>query len=102
VFRADGHDLLLDLPVTPAEAALGAMVEIPTLEHRIKVRIPPNCAAGQRLRIAGRGLPKPDTTRGDLIAQVKIVLPKNLNARERELYQQLAAASDFDPRSHLA
>lgn len=102
VFRADGHDLLLELPVTPAEAALGTMVEIPTLEQRIKVRIPAHCASGQRLRIAGRGLPKPDASHGDLIAQVKIVLPKTLSARERELYEQLAAASDFDPRIHLA
>jgi curved DNA-binding protein len=102
LFRPDGHDLLLELPVTPAEAALGASIEIPTLEHRVKIRVPANSASGQRLRIAGCGLPKPDGKRGDLIAQLKIVLPKTLNARERELYEQLASACNFDPRTHLA
>jgi len=102
LFRPDGHDLLLELPVTPAEAALGAMVEIPTLEHRIKVRVPAHSASGQRLRVAGRGLPKPDGGNGDLLVQLKIVLPKSFSARERELYEQLAAASEFNPRSHLA
>jgi curved DNA-binding protein len=102
LFRADGHDLLLELPVTPAEAALGAMVEIPTLESRIKVRVPPHSASGQRLRVAGRGLPTPDGEHGDLLVQLKIVLPKSLSPRERELYEQLAAATEFNPRTHLA
>jgi curved DNA-binding protein len=102
LFRVDAHDLLLDLPITPSEAALGAAVEIPTLEGKVKVRIPPNSQSGQRLRLAGRGLPKPGGDCGDLLAQLKIVTPTMLTERERALYEQLAAASEFNPRAHLA
>jgi curved DNA-binding protein len=102
LFRVDAHDLLLDLPITPSEAALGAAVEIPTLEGKVKVRIPPHAQSGQRLRLAGRGLPKPAGASGDLLAQLKIVTPTSLSEREKALYEQLAAASAFNPRAHLA
>jgi len=101
LFRVDGHDLLLELPITPPEAALGAAVEIPTLEGKVKLRVPPSSHSGQRLRLAGRGLPKPGTGNGDLLAILKIVTPAHLSERERSLYEQLAAASDFNPRMHL-
>jgi curved DNA-binding protein len=101
LFRVDAHDLLLDLPITPPEAALGAAVEIPTLEGKVKVRIPPSSQSGQRLRLAGRGLPKPAGGCGDLLAQLKIVTPTALTEREKALYEQLAAASEFNPRAHL-
>ncbi len=97
--RASGHDLLIDLPVTPAEAVLGTSAELPTLDGQVKLRIPPGSQSGQKLRLAGRGLPRPDGGRGDLYAAVRIVLPPALTDRERELYEQLAAASTFDPRS---
>ncbi|MGH8637814.1 MAG: DnaJ C-terminal domain-containing protein [Burkholderiales bacterium] len=101
LFRVEGHDLLLDLPITPPEAALGAAVEIPTLEGKVKLRIPPNSQSGQRLRLAGRGLPKPASGCGDLLAQLKIVTPPTLSEREKALYEQLAATSAFNPRAHL-
>jgi curved DNA-binding protein len=102
LFRVDGHDLLLDLPITPSEAALGASVEIPTLEGKVKVRVPAHSQSGQRLRLSGRGLPRPAGGNGDLLAQLKIVTPATLSERERALYEQLAAASVFNPRAHLA
>lgn len=102
VFRPEGHDLRLDLPITPAEAALGAAVEIPTLDGKVKLRIPPNAQPGQKLRLAGRGLPRPGTGSGDLYAQIQIVLPPVLSAQEKSLYEQLAACSTFDPRSRLS
>lgn len=102
LFRVDGHDLLLELPIAPWEAALGASVEIPTLEGKVKVRVPPHSQSGQRLRLAARGLPKPAGGNGDLLAQLKIVTPAALSERERALYQELAAASGFNPRAHLA
>jgi curved DNA-binding protein len=101
IFRADGHDLQLDLPVTPAEAALGAAVEIPTLEGKVRLRIPPGSQSGQKLRLSGRGLAKPGAGHGDLYARIQIVLPAALSAKEKELYQQLAACSTFDPRARL-
>lgn len=101
VFRTDGHDLTLELPLTPAEAALGAAVEIPTLEGKVKLRIPPNSQSGQKLRLTGRGLPKPGSGNGDLYAQIQIVLPPTLSAQEKALYEQLAACSTHDPRSRM-
>ncbi|HSH06251.1 MAG TPA: DnaJ C-terminal domain-containing protein [Burkholderiales bacterium] len=101
-FRAEGHDLRIDVPLAPWEAALGAAVEIPTLDARVTLKIPPGSKSGQRLRLSGRGLPKPEGGAGDLYAVLSIALPATLSARERELYEQLRDASPFDPRAHLA
>jgi curved DNA-binding protein len=101
-FRAEGHDLSIDVPLAPWEAALGASVEIPTLDSRVTLKIPPGSRSGQRLRLAGLGLPKPAGGAGDLYAVLSIALPATLSARERELYEQLRDASPFDPRADLA
>lgn len=101
-FRAEGHDLRIDVPLAPWEAALGAAIEIPTLETRVTLKIPPGSKSGQRLRLAGLGLPKPEGGAGDLYAVLSIALPATLSARERELYEQLRDASPFDPRADLA
>ena len=102
LFRAEGHDLYLDLPVAPWEAALGAEVEVPTLDGRVKVNIRPGSRAGQKLRLAGKGLPKPGDGYGDLYCVLQVAMPSVLTERERALYQELARASHFDPRAHLA
>jgi curved DNA-binding protein len=101
VYRADGHDLHLDLPLAPWEAALGASVEVPTPGGPVQMKIPAGTAAGQTLRLSGRGLPRPKGGHGDLYVNAKIVLPKTTTAQERELLQQLADASGFAPRSEL-
>jgi curved DNA-binding protein len=101
LFRANGHDLYVDLPLAPWEAVLGASVEVPTLDGAVRLKIPPGTRAGQQLRLAGRGLPKPREGAGDLYAVVQIAVPAEAGERERELYRQLAAASRFDPRSHF-
>lgn len=101
LFRSEGHDLTLDLPITPAEAALGTTVEIPTLDGKVKLRVPPNSQSGQKLRLSGRGLPKPGSGSGDLYAQLQIVLPPDLSEQEKALYAQLAACSTFAPRARL-
>jgi curved DNA-binding protein len=101
-FRADGHDLRIEVPLAPWEAALGATVEIPTLDSRVTLKIPPGSKSGQRLRLTGLGLPKPAGGAGDLYAELIIALPGTLSARERELYEQLREASQSDPRAHLA
>jgi curved DNA-binding protein len=97
-FRLDGRDLYVDVPVTPWEAALGADVEVPTLDGTARVRVPAGSSSGRRLRLRGEGFPGAGGGHGDLYATVKIMVPKRLNARERELFQQLAEASAFDPR----
>jgi curved DNA-binding protein len=102
LYRVQGHDLLLTLPVAPWEAALGASVEIPTLDGKVRLRIPPQSQSGQKLRLSGRGLPKPQSGQGDLYAELQIVVPSVLTEREKSLYEALAGSSSFNPRAHFA
>ena len=98
-FRVDGRDLHTDLPVAPWEAALGATVDVRTLTGaRARVRVPAGSSSDRRLRLRGEGLPDAQGRRGDLYAVVKIRVPRTLSDEERELFEQLAAASHFDPR----
>ncbi len=102
LFRVVGHDLYLDLPLAPWEAVLGATVQVPTLAGPVELRVPRNTRAGQRLRLSGRGLPKPGGSAGDLYAVVQIAVPAEPNERDRKLFEELAANSAFNPREHLA
>jgi curved DNA-binding protein len=101
LFRVSGRDLFFDLPLAPWEAALGAEVEVPTLGGAVRLKVAPATQAGQKLRLAKRGLPKPDEGAGDLYAVVQIVMPPKTGEREKELYQELAKAANFDPRKNL-
>lgn len=101
LFRVSGHDLYLDLPLTPWEAALGASVEVPTLGGSVRLKVPPGTHAGQKLRLAKRGLPKPREGEGDLFAIVQIVVPTVLSERELKLFKELAESSTFNPRGHF-
>ena len=101
LFRASGHDLYIDLPLTPWEAALGATVEVPTLHGAVHLKVQSGTRSGQKLRLAKRGLPRPHEGAGDLYAVVQIVLPAELSEHERKLLQQMADGSSFDPRSHF-
>jgi curved DNA-binding protein len=97
-FRVEGRDLHTELPVAPWEAALGASVEVPTLDGSTRVKVPAGSSSGRKLRLKGQGMPGPRGARGDLLATVKIVVPKKPAKAERELYEQLAEVSSFDPR----
>jgi curved DNA-binding protein len=101
LFRPSEHDVYLDLPVTPWEAALGATVEVPTLGGAVTLKIPAGTPAGRKMRLAGRGLPKPGGGQGDLIAIIQIVTAPEPSEQEKTLYRQLAEVSAFDPRRHL-
>lgn len=98
-FRLDGRDISVDLPVSPWEAALGATVPVEAPDSDAKVKVPPGSSSGQKLRLRGRGMPRTGGAGGDLFAVVKIVVPRQLTDDERELFEQLASASTFDPRS---
>ncbi|MCT0215383.1 DnaJ domain-containing protein [Synechococcus sp. CS-1330] len=98
LFRPAGHDLYLELPVTPWEAALGAQIEIPTLYGRVLVTVKPGSQAGQKLRLAGKGLPQRGEGTGDLYGVLQIVMSKEISEPEQELYRELARASSFQPR----
>ena len=98
-FRRRGDaDLDVDLPITPSEAALGATVAVETPTGTARVRVPAGSSSGRRLRLRGRGLPKRGGGSGDLHAILKIVVPKELSDRQRELYEQLAESSSVDSR----
>jgi curved DNA-binding protein len=101
LFKASGHDLYLDLPIAPWEAVLGAKVEVPTLEGRITVSVPPGSRSGQKLRVGGRGLPQPRGSAGNLYCVLAIATPPGPTEREKALYEELAKVSTFNPRAHL-
>jgi curved DNA-binding protein len=101
LYRVSGHDLYLDVPLAPWEAVLGATVEIPTLGGPVRLKIKPGTHAGQQLRLAQRGLPKPRDGAGDLYAIIQIAVPTVVHERERALYEQLARESAYDPRAHF-
>jgi molecular chaperone DnaJ len=94
-------DVTLELPVTIAEAALGANVEVPTLGGPVTVKIPAGTANGRVLRVRGRGGPRPGGGAGDLLVTVKVEVPKKLNRREKELLEQFAEVHKKSPRAHL-
>lgn len=99
VYRVEGRDLYVELRLTPWEAALGTSVAVDTPGGDANVKVPHGTSCGRRLRLRGRGLPNPRGKPGDLYAEAKIVVPSRLSPTERQLFEQLAAASDFDPRS---
>jgi curved DNA-binding protein len=98
-FEIDGHNLIHEIDVSPWEAVLGAQVRVPTLEEPVSIKVPSGTQNGQRLRVRNRGLPQRGGTRGDLLVGVRIEVPKEINERERSLWEQLARESGFNPRS---
>jgi curved DNA-binding protein len=98
LFRASGHDLDIDVPLAPWEAALGAEVDVPTLEGRVTMKVPPGSRAGQKLRLGGKGLPRPGGGAGDLYAILGVAVPATLTEAERKLFEELKKTSRFNPR----
>ncbi|MEU1625492.1 J domain-containing protein [Streptomyces sp. NPDC020096] len=97
-YRLSGRDIDVDLPVTPWEAALGATVPLATPSGAAKVTVPPGSSSSRRLRLRGEGMPNPKGTAGDLYAHIRIVVPPSPTPKEKELLEELAAVSTFDPR----
>ncbi len=98
-FNVDRQDVYLDLPITPWEAALGATITVPTLGNRVDLKIPPGSRTGKKLRLKGRGLPGKEP--GDQYVSFTIVTPKADTEKEKQLYRQMAAEMDFNPRIGL-
>jgi curved DNA-binding protein len=94
-------DLIIEVPVTPSEAVLGAMIEVPTLEGKVEMTINPGTQNGQVYRLRGQGMPRRDGQRGDQLVRVKVVLPATPSARERQLYEELAKLRSDNPRTQL-
>jgi curved DNA-binding protein len=102
LYRPDGRDLYLDLPLAPWEAVLGTSVEVPTPGGPVRLKVPPATQAGRHLRLPRRGLPTPKGGQGDLFAVVLIVVPSVVSEPEAALYRQLQSTSAFDPRAHFS
>jgi len=91
LFRRDGNDILYELPIDFAQAALGDDLEVPTLEGKVKLKIPPGTQSGAVLQIKGKGIPCDDHPgRGDQLVKVRVVTPEHLNADQRRLFLDLA------------
>lgn len=97
IFHAEGSDILLDLPLAPWEAALGATVTVPTLGGVVELKIPPGSQADQKLRLKGRGLP--GNPPGDQFVVLKIVTPPARTDAEKALYEQMARTMPLNPRT---
>lgn len=97
-YRLRGRDIHVDLPLTPWEAALGASIPVETPGGTGTVRVPPGSSTGRRLRLRGQGLPNSSGPPGDLHAVLSVKVPPRLSERERELFEELAKVSTFDPR----
>ena len=101
LYERRGNDLIVDLPVTFSEAALGATVEVPTPDGAVSVKVKPGTQDGTLLRVKGKGAPKlKGSGRGDLLARINVEVPKKLNKRERELLEELGRGAR-DPREAL-
>jgi curved DNA-binding protein len=99
VFRLEGRDLHMTLDVAPWEAALGGEADLATLDGRVRVRIPAGTSSGRRIRVRGRGFPGGKGEEpGDLIAEIRIVVPAKLAREEKELFEKLRDQSPFRPR----
>ena len=98
-FRLEGPDVHTDLLITPWEAALGTRVSIETLDEEVKVYIPQGIQSGEIVRIPNKGYRINKSTRGDLVAEIKIVVPKTLKEPEVKLFEKLKEVSKFNPRS---
>jgi molecular chaperone DnaJ len=102
VFRRDGDDLSLVLPVAIHEAALGARLEVPVLDGVARLRIPPGTQSGQRFRLRERGVPSSrDGRRGDLVVEVRLVLPRVLDERSKDLLREFGRLNREDVRKDL-
>jgi molecular chaperone DnaJ len=103
VFRREGDDIYVTVPVTAMEAALGAKIEVPTIDGRSQLKVPPGTQSGQKLRLREKGAPsaRREDARGDQIVEVKIVVPEARDLKARELWQELQKLNPVDPREEL-
>jgi DnaJ-class molecular chaperone len=96
-FRREGNDIILEVPVSVAEAILGAKVDVPTLDgSKLTVKVPPGTSSGARLRLRGKGV-----NGGDQYIEIKVVVPATVDARGRELIEEFARLHKQDPRAEL-
>ena len=101
VFRLDGLDLHLDLPITPWEAVMGGQLKVPTLKGSVNVKVPAGSNAGKVLRLKNMGMKDGKGRQGSLLVHLNIVLPSSVSEKEKELYEELAQINREDVREKL-
>ena len=101
-WKRNGDDLLIEVPVTFSEAALGATIDVPTQTGRVNMKLPAGTQSGQKIRLSGRGVKRKDGSAGDQYVIAKIDVPKELSDRERELIEELKSLRDENPRAALS
>jgi molecular chaperone DnaJ len=94
-------DITVQLPLTFAEAALGAKVEVPTLEEPVTLKIPAGTTSGRTFRVKGKGAPRSRGGHGDLLVKVEVPVPQKLSRREKQILEEFAKEHREDPRAHL-
>ncbi len=97
-FKLRDNDLYTDLLLTPWEAALGTRTSVKSIDDETKIYIPQGIQSGERIKIPNKGYQKQNGRRGDLIAEIKVVVPKQLTDKERKIFEELRDASVFNPR----
>jgi curved DNA-binding protein len=100
-FRREGSNLILDLPLSLAEAVLGGKVDVPTLEGTVTLTIPPGTSSGKRLRLREKGLPRPGGGKGDLYVEARVIVPANLDAKSTELITEFIDRNPQHPRAGM-
>ncbi len=102
IFKRDGTNILLDVPVTFAEAALGAKIDIPTVDGMVSLKIPAGTQEGKTFRLRGKGAPKMrGSGKGDMLAKIRVAVPNRLNSKEKKVLEQFAELHKENPREHL-
>ena len=99
-FRLKGSDIYTDLFLTPWEAALGARVSVSSIDDETKIYIPQGIQSGERIKIPGKGYKDTEGIKGDLVAEIKVVVPKKMSKQEQEMFEKLNEISDFNPRNN--
>jgi DnaJ-class molecular chaperone len=99
-FRREGLDIYVDLPISLYEAMLGARIEVPTLDGAVTLTIPPGTSSGAKLRIRGKGITR-DKEQGDQYVVTKIIIPKEIDAQDKQMLETFARKHPLNPRSSL-
>ncbi len=102
-FQREGNDIICTVPITVTEAALGTKIEVPSIDGKALLRIPPGTQSGQKFRLRGKGAPSiRGDSPGNQIVEVKVVVPKIADERSKEILRELARLNPEDPRANLA
>jgi DnaJ-class molecular chaperone len=98
IFSVKGDDTEVEVDISPWEAALGAAIQVPTLDGAADIRVPPGVTTGQKMRLRGQGLNIRGGGRGDHFVKLRIAVPKKLSDEEKRLFEELQKVSSFNPR----